>query len=93
MRERDVERKIVKLAKDRGCLCWKLVCPGFVGVPDRIVIAPNGIVGFIEVKAPGRTPTKKQLYVINLLERFNVPVIWADDPEQAKQFIDEICSI
>lgn len=87
MRERDVEAKIVKQAKKLGCLCWKLVCPGFIGVPDRMVIAPNGVIGFIEVKAPGKTPTKRQFFVINLLKKYNVPVIWTDDPAIAEKFI------
>ena len=55
-----------------------------------MVIAPNGKIGFIEVKAPGKEPTKRQIFIIKLLEKFNVPVIWTDDPEIAEVFINTL---
>ena len=51
--ERKLEQRIRKLCTDNGVLCWKFVSPGFDGVPDRILVFPNGIVAFVEVKAPG----------------------------------------
>ena len=50
--ERDVERRLVNLVKSRGGLCLKWVCPGWAGVPDRIVLFPGGKVVFVELKRP-----------------------------------------
>ena len=36
--ERDIERKLVGVVKHHGGLCLKWVCPGWAGVPDRIVL-------------------------------------------------------
>ena len=93
MREKAIEAKISRYAKGQGCLCWKLVCPSFVGVPDRMIIFPNGIIGFIEVKAEGNMPTKRQQFVIDLLKNSNVPVMWCDNVADAQKFIDELLAI
>ena len=50
--ERDIERALVGMVKRHGGLCLKWVCPGFAGVPDRIVLLPGGRVVFVEVKRP-----------------------------------------
>lgn len=50
--ERDIERALVGMVKRHGGLCLKWVCPGFSGVPDRIVLLPGGRVVFVEVKRP-----------------------------------------
>lgn len=50
--ERDIERALVVMVKRRGGLCLKWVCPGFAGVPDRIVLLPRGRIVFVEVKRP-----------------------------------------
>ena len=56
MREKQIEQKLVKAVKARGGVCPKLVCPAFDGMPDRLVLLPDGHVGFAEVKAPGKKP-------------------------------------
>lgn len=50
--EKDIEAKLRKLVESRGGLCLKWVCPGWVGVPDRIVLLPGGRVIFVETKRP-----------------------------------------
>ena len=55
MRERQIEQKLVKAVKAVGGIAPKLVSPGFDGMPDRMVLLPGGHVGFVEVKAPGKT--------------------------------------
>ena len=56
MREKDIERKFVAEVKRRGGICPKWVSPGFDGMPDRIALLPGGKSGFVEAKAPGRSP-------------------------------------
>ena len=50
--ERDIERALVAMVKRRGGLCLKWVCPGWAGVPDRIILLPRGRVIFAELKRP-----------------------------------------
>lgn len=50
--ERDIERALVGTVKRHGGLCLKWVCPGWAGVPDRIVLLPGGRIVFVELKRP-----------------------------------------
>lgn len=50
--ERDIERKLKTMVERHGGLCLKWVCPGWAGVPDRIVLLPGGRVIFVELKRP-----------------------------------------
>ena len=51
MRERNIERRLTLAVKAAGGLCLKWVSPGCVGVPDQIVLLPDGQVIVVEVKA------------------------------------------
>lgn len=48
--EADLEQKFKKLVADNGGLSFKWTSPGLRGVPDRIVIWPEGRVDFVEIK-------------------------------------------
>lgn len=48
--EKDIERRLVRMVTMRGGACLKWVCPGWAGVPDRIVLMPGGRVVFVELK-------------------------------------------
>ena len=50
--EKDIEQALVNLVKKHGGLCLKWVCPGWIGVPDRIILLPGGRVLFVETKRP-----------------------------------------
>ena len=50
--EKEIEGKLRKAVKVRGGACLKWVCPGWSGVPDRIVLLPGGRVLFVETKRP-----------------------------------------
>ena len=51
--EREIERKLKVMVEGRlGGLCLKWVCPGWSGVPDRILLFPGGRVQFAELKRP-----------------------------------------
>ena len=59
MRETRVEAALVKAVKKRNGLALKFVSPGFSGVPDRLILAKNGlnnhgVAAFVECKAPGK---------------------------------------
>lgn len=50
--EKDIERKLKDLVESYGGKCLKWTCPGWRGVPDRIVLLPRGRVYFVELKRP-----------------------------------------
>lgn len=50
--ERDIEEKLRKKVEARGGKCLKWVCPGWAGVPDRIVLLPRARIYFVETKRP-----------------------------------------
>lgn len=50
--EKDIEQKLVAMVKRHGGLCLKWVCPGWSGVPDRIILLPGGCIMFVETKRP-----------------------------------------
>jgi hypothetical protein len=55
------------VAERKGCLLIKLQHT-VVGLPDRLLLRPNGTCAFVEFKRPGERPTKIQQY---WLERLN----------------------
>lgn len=54
--EKQIEQSLVKAVKNMGGIAPKFVSPGFDGMPDRIVLLPHGLMAFVEVKAPGKSP-------------------------------------
>lgn len=50
--ENEIEKKLRLLVQTFGGKCLKWVCPGWLGVPDRIAILPGGHIYFIETKRP-----------------------------------------
>ena len=51
--EKEIERKLKVLVEGKlGGRCLKFVCPGWRGVPDRILLFPGGRVQFAELKRP-----------------------------------------
>ena len=53
MKESELEARFVRGVKALGGVAYKFVSPGNVGVPDRLVVLPGGIVAFVELKAEG----------------------------------------
>ena len=49
MREKEIEKKLVKAVKERKGMALKFICPGLDGVPDRLILMPNGRMAFIEL--------------------------------------------
>ena len=90
MREKEIEKKLRLEVKQAGGFCPKLVSPGFDGMPDRMVLLPNGRICFVEVKAPGEKPRPLQLSRHRLLRRLGFRVYVLDDAEQIGGILDEI---
>lgn len=50
--EKDIEQKLRRTVEKHGGRCLKWTCPGWSGVPDRIILLPGGRVVFVELKRP-----------------------------------------
>ena len=87
MLESTVERHLREEAKKRKGMALKFVSPGMNGVPDRIVLMPDGKMAFVELKAPGKKLKRKRM-----LERLGFPVYVVDNIEQIGGILDEIQS-
>ena len=77
--EKDLESRLVSIVKARGGVCLKWVCPGWAGVPDRIVLLPGGRIYFIELKRPkdGRLSERQKWWRERILGLgFDYCVIW-----------------
>ena len=90
MREKQIESKLVIEVKKIGGIAPKLVSPGFDGMPDRLVLLPDGHIAFVELKAPGKKPRPLQLARHRLLRSLGFRVYVIDDAEQIGGMPDEI---
>lgn len=59
VQESDVEAYLCRQVKARGGECFKWSSKNVRGVPDRIIVFPDGYVWFIEVKRDARAPLSK----------------------------------
>jgi hypothetical protein len=84
--EKEIESKLVRLVRNRGGLCLKWVCPGWAGVPDRIILLPGGRVVFVELKRPrGGVLSSRQVWWGRKLRAlgFRLYVIWSNENLEA----------
>jgi hypothetical protein len=88
MRERDVEQTLVRAARDAGGLALKFVSPGMLGVPDRIVVLPGGLLIFAELKAPHKRPRTTQKIVLRWLYHLGFRAVTVDNKITAKRLIE-----
>lgn len=92
MIEKQIENKLKTAVKKNGGIALKLVCPAFAGMPDRLILLPDGRIGFAELKASGKKPRPLQLSRHRLLRELGYQVYIIDDPEQIGGMIDELLS-
>ena len=90
MRESFIEEKLTKAVKQNGGVCWKFTSPGTAGVPDRIILMPEGRIAFVEVKAPGEKSRPLQLSRHRLLRRLGFKIYVLDALEDIEKIISEV---
>ena len=90
MNEKYIEQKLRLAVEAAGGLALKFVSPGFNGVPDRILLMPDGHIVFAELKAPGKKMRPIQERRKKQLESLGFKVYLIDSPEQIGGMIDEI---
>ena len=90
MREKQIENKLTTEAKKLGGIAVKFVSPSFDGMPDRLVLIPDGHIAFVELKAPGKKPRPLQLSRHRLLRSLGFRVYVIDSVEQIGGMLDEV---
>lgn len=90
MKESQIEAKLVRMVRDRGGLCYKFVSPGNPGVPDRIVITPDGRSVYVELKTEvGRLAAIQQWQQREMQKRCLDVRVLKGLPE-VKAFVEEV---
>ena len=92
MLEKEIEKKFALAVKRAGGIAPKFVSPGFAGMPDRLVLLPDGVIAFAELKAPGQKPRPLQEARHRLLRRLGFRVYVIDSEDQIGGMLHEILS-
>ena len=89
-RESSVEKKLSGMLRKRGALCLKFTSPGHPGVPDRIVVLPDGRIVFVELKASGGVLSPLQRWQIEQLRSMGADVRILHGADQVHAFVEEV---
>jgi len=90
MTEKYIEQKLVAAVKKRHGMSPKFVSPGLNGVPDRLVLLPNGKFAFVELKATGKKMRPLQVKRKRQLESLGFLVYCIDGVDQIDEVLREI---
>lgn len=90
MLEKEIERRMVAEVKKRGGLCYKFTSPGNPGVPDRIVITPDGRVYFVELKTEIGSLSRIQKWQRSEMCKRGIDVKVVKGWDAVKAFIEEV---
>ncbi len=95
LREKQVEERIVKLAKQHKGTAYKFTSPGRRSVPDRLIVCPciepELRPVFVEAKRPGETATDSQLREHKKLIKAGATVFVADTYDEVEFVFATIC--
>ena len=92
MLEKELEAKLRDAVKQQGGRAYKFTSPGNTGVPDRLVVFPEGKIGFIELKQTGKKPTKNQMLQMNRLMALGCKVYLLDSCTRIPYVLEDIQS-
>lgn len=92
MLEKDIEKRLKVEVEKKGGLCIKWTAPNTGGLPDRIVIWPDGRVVFVELKAPGKSNNLSKLQIVmhKKLRDRKCKVLVISTFEEIDKFIQEM---
>lgn len=87
--EKVIEQYLVKSVREAGGKAYKFVSPGNCGVPDRIVIFPDGRIVFAELKCETGELSVQQRNQIEKLRRLKQTVRVIYSKEDVNRFMSE----
>lgn len=90
MLESQIEARMGQMVKKRGGLYYKFVSPGNPGVPDRIIITPDGRVVWIELKTEVGRLSNPQRWQIDEMRRRGMDVRKVSGWDEARSCVLDI---
>ncbi|MEG2412874.1 MAG: VRR-NUC domain-containing protein [Clostridium sp.] len=90
MQESKIERYLKRQIELLGGKALKFISPGVSGVPDRIILLPQGKMIFVELKAPGKKLRALQEYRVKELRALGFRVEIIDTIEKVDMLIKEV---
>lgn len=94
--EKDLELRLRIEIEKRGGMALKHTAQYHRGIPDRIVLLPNGVTVFVELKSTGKKPTALQLHAIKKLLGLGFPCFIIDSTEKLVsllEFLDKVYAL
>lgn len=88
--EKQIEQKLVTEARQCGGMALKFVSPSYSGMPDRLVLLPDGKMAFVEVKAPGKKPRPLQVKRHEMLRKLGFQVFVLDAASDIPVILKEV---
>lgn len=90
MKESYIESYLVRKVKEKKGLCLKFVSPGNPGVPDRIIITPDGRTIYVELKTEVGRLAKIQRWQRSEMEKRGADVRVLYGMDAVKEFLREV---
>ena len=87
-RERQIEKRVGDYVKSKHGQWIKL--SGLKGLPDRMILLPQGKVGFIEMKRPGNKTSDMQHIWLDRLRALGFKATWSDNYEDSVAFVESL---
>lgn len=84
--EKYLEKKLVERVEAVGGMCIKIHNPYYRGLPDRLVIMPDGGTVWVELKTKGKKPTKLQQLAHEELRKREQVVYVIDSEKKLNEF-------
>ena len=88
--EKQIEKKFCKAVKNAGGMALKFSAQFKAGVPDRIVLMPEGKIYFVELKRETGAVSEIQRYVFKEFAELGFPVRIINSVEGIAEFIAEV---
>ena len=85
--EKTLEARLRKEIEKRGGMALKLSSQLHRGLPDRMVLLPNGVLYFVEMKTTGEKPTRLQAHCHQQLRALGFTVCVVDSTEALENFL------
>lgn len=88
--EADLEREVIKWAKSQGGRALKLKIDNERGFPDRTIILPGGVVGFVELKRANGSIKKyaQQILQIEWLKCMGYRAAFCETLDEVKELFE-----
>ena len=90
MKESTIEARLVRMVRARGGLCYKFVSPGNPGVPDRLVITPDGRTFYVELKNEVGRLSSIQKWQHEELRKRHADVRTLKSIDEVAAFVEEV---